>query len=276
MDDGNFMHEESNKRENFINNAIFRFAQDDETKHVIVSDSERSKVAFTLAEVLITLGIIGVVAALTLPSVIQDYKDRADVAKFKTAYSLVTQAFNAAVAAHGEITYWDSTVNMRDYLAEEMNAVKKYDSSEKYYGFIDFINMNGNQVKNSLIYGRPGFLAKNGMYLFFSTFFNKMENCANLTAKDYCASIAVDINGKNPPNRYGFDVFNLSISPKGKIRAYGQQIPRCNPTKDTSSDGHPNGESCINWVLLNGNMDYKKCLQGNQKYCEIDYNTYTD
>lgn len=38
---------------------------------------------FTLAEVLITLGIIGVVAALTMPSVINDYKEKETIAKLK-------------------------------------------------------------------------------------------------------------------------------------------------------------------------------------------------
>lgn len=41
------------------------------------------KTAFTLAEVLITLGIIGVVAALTLPSLIQSYREKETVAKLK-------------------------------------------------------------------------------------------------------------------------------------------------------------------------------------------------
>ncbi|MFQ8625693.1 MAG: type II secretion system protein [Candidatus Gastranaerophilaceae bacterium] len=38
---------------------------------------------FTLAEVLITLGIIGVVAALTMPSVINNYKEKETIAKLK-------------------------------------------------------------------------------------------------------------------------------------------------------------------------------------------------
>ena len=39
---------------------------------------------FTLAEVLVTLGIIGVVAAVTLPSLIVDYREKATVAKKKS------------------------------------------------------------------------------------------------------------------------------------------------------------------------------------------------
>ena len=45
------------------------------------------KHAFTLAEVLITLGVIGVVAAMTLPIVINSYKDQVQLSLFKKIYS---------------------------------------------------------------------------------------------------------------------------------------------------------------------------------------------
>ncbi len=48
---------------------------------------------FTLAEVLITLGIIGVVAALTMPSVINNYKEKETIAKLKKTYSVLSQAY---------------------------------------------------------------------------------------------------------------------------------------------------------------------------------------
>ena len=47
---------------------------------------------FTLAEVLITLGIIGVVAAITLPVLIAKYKETVTVAKVKETYSIIAQA----------------------------------------------------------------------------------------------------------------------------------------------------------------------------------------
>lgn len=43
--------------------------------------------AFTLAEVLITLGIIGIVAAMTLPAIIQNYQKMVLKSQFKKAYS---------------------------------------------------------------------------------------------------------------------------------------------------------------------------------------------
>ena len=62
---------------------------------------------FTLAEVLITLGIIGVVAALTMPALIGNYKRQQTIQQLKKVYSVLGQAYNRAVADYGDGTEWD-------------------------------------------------------------------------------------------------------------------------------------------------------------------------
>ncbi|MDR1327671.1 MAG: type II secretion system GspH family protein [Heliobacteriaceae bacterium] len=59
--------------------------------------------AFTLAEVLITLGIIGVVAALTMPALISNYKKKVLLTRIKKFYSAYTQAYNMKIANDGEL-----------------------------------------------------------------------------------------------------------------------------------------------------------------------------
>ena len=56
------------------------------------------KVAFTLAEVLITLGIIGVVAAMTLPALIQNYQKGVVLNRLKQTYAQITVGAEAAAA----------------------------------------------------------------------------------------------------------------------------------------------------------------------------------
>jgi len=56
------------------------------------------KNAFTLAEVLITLGIIGVVAALTIPNLIANYKEKQSIAHWKKMYSVISQAYLSTIA----------------------------------------------------------------------------------------------------------------------------------------------------------------------------------
>lgn len=62
---------------------------------------------FTLAEVLITLGIIGVVAALTLPALIQNYQKKATATSVKKAYSELNQIIERAKADYGDPSGWD-------------------------------------------------------------------------------------------------------------------------------------------------------------------------
>lgn len=63
------------------------------------------KKAFTLAEVLITLGIIGIVAAMTLPAIITKYKRKSAETKLAKFYSVMNQGIQMSIAEHGEIQY---------------------------------------------------------------------------------------------------------------------------------------------------------------------------
>lgn len=60
-----------------------------------------SKKGFTLAEVLITLGIIGVVAALTMPSIIANYQKKVISVRLKKFVSTFSQAYNMAISKYG-------------------------------------------------------------------------------------------------------------------------------------------------------------------------------
>ena len=61
--------------------------------------------AFTLAEVLITLGVIGVVAALTMPSVMSNVRELVIKNQFKKTYSVISNAFKKAEADLGYAPY---------------------------------------------------------------------------------------------------------------------------------------------------------------------------
>ena len=67
----------------------------------------KGKNSFTLAEVLITLGIIGVVAALSLPSLIQNYKKTVAENELKKVFSLLNQVVLRSEADNGPAIYWD-------------------------------------------------------------------------------------------------------------------------------------------------------------------------
>lgn len=64
--------------------------------------------AFTLAEVLITIGIIGIIAALTLPAVVSNYRKQVAESRLKKFYTTFNQAVLLAENKYGEIEYWDN------------------------------------------------------------------------------------------------------------------------------------------------------------------------
>ena len=66
------------------------------------------KAAFTMAEVLITLGIIGIVAAMTLPSLIGKYQKKVTVTRLKRTYTVLSQAVQRSIADNGDPSGWNT------------------------------------------------------------------------------------------------------------------------------------------------------------------------
>ena len=89
--------------------------------------------AFTLAEVLITLGIIGVVAALTLSMIIPNLEAKKTEAKLKKFYTVIAQATRQSEADNGDWSNWGNPKTPKDfydlYYKNYLNVV-----SENYYG----------------------------------------------------------------------------------------------------------------------------------------------
>jgi len=88
---------------------------------------QHDKFGFTLAEVLITLGIIGVVAAITIPNMVANYQKKATVAKLKEDYAMFQQAFRLARAENGD--YFDNS----EYTASFDKTVATFEHYLKPY-----------------------------------------------------------------------------------------------------------------------------------------------
>ena len=94
-------HSEGGARRIFLNKRSFANAQDDGKKRFFWFHSQndrKKKVAFTLAEVLITLGIIGIVAAMTLPTVLSNVQDKVLESESKKAANIVANGYKLMMA----------------------------------------------------------------------------------------------------------------------------------------------------------------------------------
>jgi prepilin-type N-terminal cleavage/methylation domain-containing protein len=250
------------------------------------------KHAFTLAEVLITLGIIGVVAAMTLPTLIQKQKEKQTVVKLKNIYSILSQAYTRAVQEYGPPTEWEGLGNvvaddfrksansLLDHFAPFLkyteicraenvgtaNAKCKYNEGtliKAINGQIDdyFSADNGNATYARL-------RLNNGAFVSFSYFANANRPACGVSENDNCGYISVDINGKKLPNQQGVDIFsffimNNRILPMGGIGSsnpYSFKYRCLDKTKTIYGSSYGLiGEACTAWVLQNENMDYLHC-----------------
>ena len=90
-------------------------------------------IGFTLAEVLITLGVIGVVAALTIPTLINSYEKKATVTRLQKIYAELTESLRMAEVEHGEHASWVFEEDaqgptedfMDNYLLKNIKTIKK-------------------------------------------------------------------------------------------------------------------------------------------------------
>ena len=93
---------------------------------------KRFKKGFTLAEVLITLAIIGVVAAIAIPSVISNSQQQEFKTGLRKAVSVLNSAITMNIAIDGETPYDNG--NLYGYLMKHMNIIESTTSLfKKYY-----------------------------------------------------------------------------------------------------------------------------------------------
>ncbi len=226
------------------------------------------KSAFTLAEVLITLAIIGVVAAFTIPTLIQKYQEQAWITGTKKFYNVMSRAVQMAVLDNGLPETWD--------LSNPENMIKPLMPYLKITEYCT--SKNGKVCYNNMVYNKNGtFYEGIGKYLLNGT--NKdrpalrlndgtvvsvlvqSTDCNNLNL-GICGEYYADINGEKGPNIDGKDVFFFVLTKDGQIRPYG--TPEYDEFKMYSFQQgclatDSEGTSCSGWVVMNGNMDYLHC-----------------
>ena len=182
--------------------------------------NKRSKFAFTLAEVLIAVAIIGVVAALTLPNLYRKTQERTLRANAQRAYSNIVQAARLLYAESPELFdcyyeishYWRHDSICKDFWTEYSKKLKvsktcpnnayqkkcipnyKYNNPpNESYGF---------QMAPLKTFPRAFVLVDGTIIL---PYYNSFEH----------PIIIVDTNGKKGPNKPGYDLFSLQLKQNG-------------------------------------------------------------
>lgn len=226
---------------------------------------KESKIAFTLAEVLITLGIIGVVAAMTIPSLIQSYKEKATVTAVKQSYSIFAQALKMVTIDNPDLSaLTDSSLSAKENsqimfneISKHIKKVKSCDVDKKCMGNTYYLNLNNEKVSNWDTYNNlvTGVLA-NG------TSFWILSLPASISGEEtYAGQIGIDINGNKRPNKFGVDFFWFTFNKNGELfagRGEGTGGIYGNCELSPSNSNWSNGYGCSEWIITHGNMDYLK------------------
>ncbi len=219
--------------------------------------------AFTLAEVLITLGIIGVVAALTIPSVINKYREKEYVTRLKVVYSTLNQALLMAINENGTVNEWGITFdeNGGKIIADKLlSYVKSVQScSLKQNGintcFADSYKRLDNSSFTLTRTGGGSFRLANGQSVHI---YSHYGSCIN-NPEDLCAYVVTDINGNRNPNVLGKDTFYFALY-KDKFIPLGQQNRSfVDRIYSFENDCYDDGIGCTAWVVFNENVDYLHC-----------------
>ena len=212
--------------------------------HVALCDSVGSYFrhwcgAFTLAEVLITLGIIGVVAAMTMPSLMQHYKRQQATARIKKFVSVINQALISAENDLGPREDW---------------VIGEMDNSDSAYNFLNtYIKP---YIKSADIEKRTLF----GRNMATLRFVDGSQMSVKVGA---CYDIYYDINGEKGPNEKGRDIFVFILCKNGgcnfnsnQVRGFycastGQQFPTHEQLIDNCKDRN-RGSYCTILLEQNG------------------------
>ncbi len=217
--------------------------------------SLKSKLAFTLAEVLITLGIIGVVAAMTMPALINNTQNKELQTALKKGYSEIMQAFELMKQDVG------TEILPADYPIRTFAPVYKEYFKKVYYSSSAGMVSTDTDVETDYA-ALEVYKSYNGSRALVRNYFDDGQIILPdgalilIDNSSYNILISIDVNGiKKGPNIFGRDLFTFEITREGKLLPGGADGTSYIETKYCSKNSNDalNGIGCTVKALSDPN-----------------------
>lgn len=220
------------------------------------------KNGFTLAETLITLGIIGVISALVIPPLINNYQKTQYLTGLKKAYSELEQMLQMYMADEGVSELSQTALFTKNGTEEYGESTNRHQQLEqvmkKYFKIVKscspsqtdcgieakflYFQDGGSLYEENIDYldgSTPGsskfFTADGKTFIIYLT--TTDGSCSYWSPiglpneivsgplKGICARVSIDVNGTKPPNQLGRDFFTeFEVGLDGHLYPYGSKV----------------------------------------------------
>jgi prepilin-type N-terminal cleavage/methylation domain-containing protein len=169
---------------------------------------QRLKKGFTLAEVLIVLGIIGIIAEITIPTLMKNTQKTETEVKLKETYSIISQAIRLSEIDNGEYSGWDYTTN------GFINAGTKAFLNTYIKPYLKNLTFCSDGIVNAVC----GFIVSGaGTNLML----NNGVGFSVVLSSDNRFYMIIDLNNAKKPNVMGKDVFYFTLDSTNGFVPYG-------------------------------------------------------
>ncbi|MDD3149218.1 MAG: prepilin-type N-terminal cleavage/methylation domain-containing protein [Candidatus Gastranaerophilales bacterium] len=231
------------------------------------------KLGFTLAETLIVIAIIGIIASIVTPMLFGTTNNAENIAKWKKSYADISQAWrlasldhggtlNGVFTAEGNSSELDNTFG--NLLLEKMNYIKKGPSSATettdnpcWHEVGEYFTLNGTEINSNFSVQYTAILS-NGAYVRIGAVRNR---CVDGSADCQLVYFGVDVNGSKKPNMQGKDIFYCGGRPNGIVKVHGWNSDPSAPgtyscLEDSTSTSANLGQHCSKLALYCDDIDY--------------------
>ena len=203
------------------------------------------KKGFTLAEILITLAIVGVVASMTIPTLVSSNQKKVWANSLAKAANTIANSLSLMISKDGSYGLSDSSLwedvrngmNLKDALVEHLGRTMVITG-----GTYNVVPKTLYGEEKSTLFDDYTVITTKADITYFIKIAEDSYNNHDINELDIVADVIIDVNGKEAPNTIGKDIFGYLISDEGRLLPYGdfEDEPIIHGNLSTTSAGNSN------------------------------------